>query len=596
MFLKRHTRRKSGKEHTYWELVESYRTARGSRHRVVAYLGELDAQERQGWARLGSLLDGRAATRARQLVFFESAVAEADEAVPESVRVNLKRVQVRRTRDFGDVFLGVMLWRMLELDGLLESEVESGREEVPWGVMACVLAVARLVEPSSELHVEDTWYERTVLSDLLGVPAEKVERHRLYRTLDALLPQKERIEKHLLSRVGELFKPDLDLVLYDVTSTYFEGQAEANPQAQRGYSRDHRPDCKQVCIALVVTREGFPLGYEIFPGNQNDVKTVQTIVGEMEKRYGSAARVWVMDRGMVSEENIEFLKKGGRRYIVGTPKSMLRSFERQLTEKDWQTIREGLEVKLCPAPDGQEVFVLCRSADRRKKEQAMHERFEKRIEEGLMQIEVGCRRRKQTPVAVAQRVGKLLGRNTRAAGLFQVEVTGTARAGAKLSWSKKPEWRDWARLSEGCYLLRSNITDWGSQDMWRSYIQLTDVEKAFQIEKSDLCIRPVWHRLEKRVKGHILFSFLAYALWKTLQAWMERAGLGSGVRTVLEELARLKASDVVLGTTEDREVTICCVTRPDGAQRAILDRLGLDLPERLGRARWVKSPAQTPDL
>jgi transposase len=530
------------------------------------------------------------------LALFESPVAEAEESVSESVRVNLKAVRVRRTRDFGDVYLGVVLWRMLELDRLLESEIESGREEVSWGVMACVLAVARLVEPSSELHVEDTWYERTVLSDMLGVPVEKVERHRLYRTLDALLPQKERIEKHLLARVGELFKPDLDLVLYDVTSTYFEGQAQANPQAKRGYSRDHRPDCKQVCIALVVTREGFPLGYEIFPGNQSDVTTVQTIVEEMEKRYGSAARVWVMDRGMVSEENIEFLKKGGRRYIVGTPKPMLRSFERQLTEKDWQAIREGLEVKQCPGPDGQEVFILCRSAERQKKEQAMHERFEKRIEEGLMQIEAGCRKRKQTPVAVAQRVGKLLGRNTRAAGLFRVDIAGTARQGAKLNWSKKQEWRDWAKLSEGCYLLRSNITDWGSQDMWRSYIQLTEAEKAFQIEKSDLCIRPVWHRLEKRVKGHILFSFLAYALWKTLQAWMQRAGLGSGVRTVLEELARLKASDVLLGTTENREVTVCCVTRPDGAQRAILDRLGLELPERLGRARWVKSPAQPAEL
>ncbi len=593
VFLKRCRRCKDGKTHEYWALVESYRTARGSRHRVVAYLGELSADEQQGWGRLAALLDQRAADRTRQLSLFEPPAPADEEPVPETIRVNLSKLRVERTRDFGDVFLGVALWKLLEFDSLLDAEIPQKREEIPWSLMACILATARFVEPSSELHVEDTWYRKTALADLLGVPDDKVERHRLYRTLDALLPLKKKIECHLKARIGELFTPDLDLILYDVTSTYFEGEAATNDQAKRGYSRDHRPECKQVCIALVVTRDGFPLGYEIFDGNRTDVTTVKEIVTEMESRYGAASRVWVMDRGMVSQENMEFLKEGKRRYILGTPKAMLRQFERQLLEQDWTTIREGLEVKLCAAPDsGGEVFILCRSADRREKEKAMHDRFEKRIEDGLTKMASGCKKRRQDPGAIERRVGKLLGANTRAAGMFEVTVTGTRQTGAAVTWSKKADWRQWASLSEGCYLLRTNVTDWSAEDLWRAYTQLTEAEDAFRIQKTELRIRPVWHRLKKRVQAHILFSFLAYAMWKTLQTWMERAGLGRGARTIIEEFARIKATDVVLATSAGREVRVSCVTRPDKGQQTLLEHLGLRLPERLGRPAWVKAPVE----
>jgi len=370
-------------------------------------------------------------------------------------------------------------------------------------------------------------------------------------------------------------------LLYDVTSTYFEGAAAANPQAQRGYSRDHRPDCKQVNVALVVSRSGLPLGYEVFAGNRNDVTTVEEIVEAMESKYGQADRIWVMDRGMVSAENIEFLQEGGRRYILGTPKSLLRRFEQQLLEADWREVHAGLEVKLCPAPDGQEVFILCRSTQRRLKEQAMHERFERRIEQKLQTMTESCRKRKQNPLLVARRIGKLLGRNTRAAGLFEIEVETDAQGGAQLRWKKREEWRDWARLSEGCYLLRSNLIDWTGEELWRAYIQLTEAEAAFRVHKTDLVLRPIWHHKQDRVQAHILICFLAYVLWKTLGRWCHDAGLGDEPRKIFTELQQISLVDVVLPTRTGITIRKRCVSRPTEHQAILLQRLGLELPTHI---------------
>ena len=590
------TRSSGGRKRLYWELVETVRTARGPRHRTVAYLGELAAGERQGWARLGRLLDGQAAAKAQQLSLFEPRGGGEDE-VPAHIEVDVKGVHVDRPRDFGEVFLALALWRMLGLDEWCARELPQGREEVPWGLMACLLAVARFAEPSSELHIEDTWYRRTALCELLGVPAAQVNDSRLYRTLDVVLPLKERLEVHLKARVGELFSPDLEILLYDVTSTYFEGLAESNPQAQYGYSRDHRFDCKQVCIGLVATTDGFPLGYEIFAGNRHDATTVEEIVEALEAKYGRAQRVWVLDRGMVHEENLAFLRQRGGRYVVGTPKALLKRFEAQLLEQGWREVQEGVEIKLVPSPDGVETFVLCRSAARREKERAMHARFLQRIEEGLerMQRDLERAQKRREAAVLERRIGRLLERNSRAARAFRISVTEDHNqpSGLRLAWQRVEEWRDWSALSEGCYLLRSNLTDQTPEQLWKTYMQLTDVEAAFRTHKSELRIRPLWHHLEQRVQAHILFSFLAYALWKTLQAWMERAGLGSGVRTVVEEFARIKAVDVILPTSCGRQVMVQCVTRPDPAQRALLDRLGIVLPERLGRAAWVPAPLKT---
>src|SRR3990172_1253943 len=426
MFLRRCERRKNGKQHTYWSLVESYRTAKGSRQRVVAYLGELKPSEQDGWAKLGSHLEGRDQSRRPQLWLFDpprttiSSDAAADD---ESVKVRLSGVRLERLRDFGDVWMAWGLWRMLELDELLEREIEAGREEISWATMAAILTIARLCEPSSELHIEEKWYRRTALEELLGVAPEKVHTDRLYEALDRLLPHKEAIEKHLRRRFGELFELKCDLLLYDVTSTYFEGDMEGCPIAQRGYSRDSRGDRPQVCIGLVVTEDGFPLGYEVFAGNTHDSKTVKTVIESLEKKYGSLHRVWVMDRGMVSEENLKYLRERGGQYIVGTPKQMLRAFEQHLTEQDWTQAQEGVEVKLVPAPDGDETFILARSADRREKELAMHDKFTARLEAGLKKMQAAAKTgRLKDEAAAGERLGRLKQQNWRASHAFDVTI------------------------------------------------------------------------------------------------------------------------------------------------------------------------------
>ena len=567
MYLRRCYRNKDGKRHAYWALVESYRTARGPRQRVVAWLGELDKQGRIAIRQQGTRTG------------YQSHLFDNEE--PEWIEVDLKQIAVERTRRFGGPWLGLELLRRLGLDAFISKAIPKGREDIPWAVMSLVLVLGRLCNPSSELYLAEHGYESSAMSELLGIPLDKVNDDRLYRALDRLLPHKEELERHLKQKLGELFPMNYDLLLYDVTSTYFEGEASRNDLAQRGYSRDHRPDCKQVNIALVVSRFGMPVGYEVFEGNRHDVQTVEQMVEHVEKIYGRADRIWVMDRGMVSQDNVEYLRKEGRRYIVGTPKSQLRKYERELLSEDWKQVHEGLQVRLCPAPDGKEVFILCRSTERQAKEQAIHERFERRIEEGLEKIAASCHKRKQSPIAVAERVGKLMGQNTRAAGLFNVQIKDEGGA-ARIEWSKKETWREWARLSEGCYMLRSNVTDWEPEDLWRAYIQLTEAEAAFRIQKSDLQIRPVWHQREDRIRAHILVCFLAYVLWKALAQMCQKAGLGNEPRKVFDALSEISLVDVVLPTRNGITIRKKCVSRPTDHQAILLHKLGLKVPASLG--------------
>lgn len=577
MYLRHTTRRKDGKVHTYWRLVRSVRVGRKVVQQTVAHLGELDAQ---GRARARALAHAILGTREQSDLF--SPPDDGDEGIP----VRLHRLRLERGRTFGDVWLGWTLWRALRLDAWLERLMPTGREAVPWATMAAVLVLARLCEPSSELHIAEDWYRQTALEDLLALPAALVNDDRLYRALDRLLPHKTALEQHLVGRLGELFALDYDLLLYDVTSTYFEGQAVSNPLAHRGYSRDHRPDCVQVCLALVVTREGMPLGYEVFPGNRTDVTTVEEIVETMEARYGLAQRIWVMDRGMTSEDNLTWLRDTGRRYLVGTPKSELRKWARQIADaRDWAAVRDGIEAKRCVGPDGAETFVLIRSIERREKEQAIHARFIRRIEEALARLgrRIAHARRPLDRGRLERQLGRLLAHTSRAAGRYVIDLVADASvpAGVRLVWTARPEWDDWARWSEGCYVLRSNIADWSPEELWRTYVQLTEAEAAFRIHKSELSLRPIWHQRADRVQAHVLVCFLAYVLWKTLEQWQRRAGLGQSPRTILEELRRIQSTDVVLPTTDGRELRLRCVVRPDPAQAALLDRLGLDLPQRL---------------
>ena len=587
MYLRHTTSIKDGKRHTYWRLVRSVRRGRKVVQETVAHLGELDGAGRARARRLALRITGR---RERYELF---------EAAPggETVAVRLEALRLERARRFGDVWLGWRLWCALELDRFCAGQMAEGRERVGWSTMAAILVIARLCEPSSELHIAEDWYRRTALSDLLGVPAERVNDDRLYRALDRLLPHKAALEEHLKRRLGELFGLDYELLLYDVTSTYFEGEAAANALAQRGHSRDHRPDCKQVCIGLVVTREGIPLGYEVFAGNRTDVTTVEEIVGAMERRYGQARRVWVMDRGMTSAETVAWLQGTQRQYLIGANKSELKRLAPQLADaRDWRQVRDGVEAKLCAGPDGAETFLLVRSADRRQKERAMHARFAERIETALARLAARLARAQQ-PVdrsATERQIGRLLGRNSRAAGRYAIRLVEAPSLPGRLrlEWTVRSEWDEWSRHSEGCYVLRTNVSEWTPEALWRTYIQLTEAEAAFRIHKSELSIRPIWHKRQDRVLAHILVCFLAYVLWKTLEQWQSRAGLGNSPRTILQELGAIQSTDVVLPTAETppRELRLRCVVRPDRAQAALLDRLGLRLPERLRLKPRLLSP------
>ena len=575
MYLPHTTRRKDGKDHRYWRLVRSVRVGRRVVQQTVAHLSELDEHRRVAARALARRLIGAP----------EQAELFKDDGEDVAVPVRLKGIRIERSRQFGDVYLALALWRGTGLEELCERLLPAGKQHVAPAKIAAVLVAARLCEPASELHIAEDWYRRTALADLLQLEDDQVNKDRLYRALDHLLAHKAALEAHLSQRCGELFFIQNDVLLYDITSTYFEGQAEANPLAQRGYSRDHRPGCKQVCIALVVTFDGFPLGYEVFAGNTHDSRTLQTIVTTMEARHGVLGRVWIADRGMASFDNLAWLRQSGRRYIIGAPKSELKRFASALANaEDWRQVQDGVEVKLTRDPETRETVILCRSADRRSKEQAMHDRFSRRIEAALARLAARIARSKKglDPGSVNRQIGRILQQNQRAAARFVVTLApDTCPAGFRLRVTCNAAFDTWAALSEGAYLLRSNIADWSDAQLWKAYIQLTQAEAAFRIQKDQLNVRPVWHQRADRVEAHILVCFLAFVLWKSLEMWQQRAGLGNSPRTVLDELARIQSHDVVLPTATHGQIRLRCIAQPDTAQAALLDRLGISLPKRM---------------
>ena len=570
MFLRKISIKKNSKRHDYWALVESVRTERGPRHRVVSYLGDMDEAGRLGVQQAALRHPGV------QGALFEEAPR------PTWVEVDSSRVRMERSRRFGDVWLALELLKKLGLSELLERLLPDVHPKIPWARLAEVLIVSRFCEPSSELYIAEQFYQSSALADLLGIPDEEIYANRLYRALDQLVEHKDRVQQYLKERLGELFAVTYDILLYDVTSTYFEGEEAKNPQAQRGYSRDSRSDCKQVCIGMVVTKEGIPLGYEVFEGNRHDSKTVEIIIEKMEALYGKSDRVWIMDRGMASEDNLELLAEERRRYSIGTPKNQLKKFEKHLLSKGWHEVHKGLEVKLCPSPDGsEETFILCRSAARAQKEQAMHDRFVAHVEEGLERIKESCASGRIKDERVAERrIGRLLERYSRAAPLFRIKVKEHNHR-VTVRWKLLTAYSEWARLSEGCYLLRTNIHDWTPEDLWTAYIQLTEAEAAFRIHKQDLKLRPIWHQREDRVQAHIMVCFLAYVLWKCLGQMCKRAGLGDEPRTVLGEIRKLNLADVVLPTRGGPELRLRCVMKPEKHLAILLERLNLRPPLRL---------------
>jgi transposase len=592
VFLRRHKRKKKGETYEYWTLVESVRTVRGPRQRTVATIGKLpglDAETRVGWEHIADILDGKIHQR--------DFLKPTEPDPPEWATVDVKGLSIERLRRFGDVYLGLGLWRRLGLDRFFNEAMEPGREEIPWSTMACILTLARFCAPSSELQIADFWYGKTALDDLLGVAVEKVNDDRLYRGLDALLPLKDDLFRHLQQTYGELFGTRFDILLYDITSTYFEGACAANPQARRGYSRDKRPDCVQVCIGLVVTPEGLPLAYEVFDGNRTDVTTVDEIVETMRVKYGHERRVWVMDRGMVSEDNLEELRTCNASYLVATPKSMLKKFERELLEEGWDQIESGVEVKICQAPDAtRETFVLCRSPQRREKERAMRQRQIKGLEEGLARLKT----RAEAPTRALRdrgkaerRVGRLFQQYSRAAHLYDVAISDipdtSHKSGVRLlvDIQIKNDLREWVEEADGCYLLRTNLEGQSARTLWKTYIGLTQIEDCFRITKHDLGLRPVFHHTQERTQAHILVCFLALVMWRTLQQWMEGASLGTAPRKLLEEMAEVRSLDVVLPTRAGQSIRLRTVSRPETHLAILLQRLDLPLPNKPKKIQHV---------
>lgn len=577
MYLRRRSRTKNGVEYKSWALVETVRTARGPRQRTITTIGKLpglDKEERIGWETIGRFLDGKPQP--------QPDLFKREDEAPLWATVDIKRVSIERMRHFGDVYLGLLLWNRLGLSTFCQEHIPPGREEISWSVMAAVLTLARFCAPSSELQIAESWYAKTALDDLVGVPAEKINDDRLYRALDALLPHKDALCRHLQKRYGELFGTTFDFLIYDVTSTYFEGSGKRNARAKRGYSRDSRPDCVQVCIGLVTSSEGLPLGFEVFDGNRVDVTTVEDIIELMEGKYGKANRVWVMDRGMVSEENLELLRSRDAHYLVGTPKAMLRKFERDLTESGWAEVQPGVEVKFASSPEGtNETFLLCRSQGRQEKEQAILNRFITRLETGLLKLKEQAEKSKSSDrQKVERRIGRLLERNSRSASLFDVSVEERqTENGPRLAVTirKQGERIEWALHTSGSYLLRTNWHGSDPKELWKLYIQLTQAEDAFRTTKSDLGLRPVYHQTAERTEAHILVCFLALAMWRTLQQWMECAGLGTAPRKLVEEMREIKSLDVVL-PAKDKKIRLRTVSAAPQELKILLQRLKLPLP------------------
>jgi transposase len=597
MFLRRYTRTKDGKTHTYYALVESVRTEAGPRQHVVAYLGELNHDQQGRWQRTVVVYNRQGNSQQLRLFPEDDRVSIPDD--PDVVRIRLGSVGWTNGRRFGDVWLGLWLWKFLGLDEIVDRHVPQGKETVRPADIVAIEVINRLCGPCSEFALAEHWYVSTGLEDLLGVPDSTVTKDRLYRTLDRLLAAQESIEQDLKIRLGTLFQLDYDLLLYDLTSTYFEGLADENDLAQRGYSRDHRKDCKQVILALVVTRDGFPLAHRTLAGNTQDLQTVETIVTEVEERFGKTHRIWVMDRGMISKDSLAFLKRPGRRYVLAARRGELTKFQHQLESGGWQRLPGNPEVAVKLIRRKREHYLLARSRPRRKKERAIRRRQRRGLARGLRRLEqLITKGRLKSRDKILERVGRLTGRYPKARPFVTITVSKTKRA--ELSWSWNVEKFKAALARDGAYLLRSNQPGWSAQSLWDTYMQLTVVEHAFRVLKSELLLRPVWHHYSGRTQAHVMVCVLAYALWKTLDHLSKQAGLETEIRkpdhrrpnaspkprpmtpeVILRQLGNLRIGDILLETTDGRKLALRRVARPDTEQARILSALKLNIPERL---------------
>lgn len=584
MFLKRDHRFKDGKDHVYYSLCETIRTEQGPRHHKICYLGELNSDAERRWRRTIRIIDGKGESREISLFPDTTLASPAEEG---TVTVRLSGVRWERPRDFGDVYSGWILWQRLGLDEFYHRNIDEAEDtaDVPWSLVAAILTINRLCAPRSELFIDEKWYRQTALDDILGVLEEKVTKDRLYRCLDLLIKNKDAVEKHLKAKWGELFGITYDILLYDLTSTYFEGEASGNSQAQRGYSRDRRSDCKQVIIALIVSEEGFPFAFEVLSGNRSDVTTLEEMLDVIDHKYGYARRIWVFDRGLVSEKNLKVLRTRKTPYVVGTPRSALKNYEKELTSCcNWQKVKDEVEIHPVPRVSGEETFVLVRSQGRQKKERAMRELKMRRLETGFGKlakaVAVG---RLKNEKKIHIKIGQLLGRYPSVARLYRAELRNENGASV-LHWSIHQDRLHLRQITEGAYLLRTNLKDMGLEKLWEIYIQLTEAEAAFRAIKSELMVRPIWHHKEKRVQAHILVAFLGYALWVTLKHSLKVSSIlheydyDVSPWEALSILSKIKSGDIILPATDGRTLRLRRVCDPDQEAGRLLEKLKIQLP------------------
>lgn len=572
MFLKANRRNKDGKTHVYYTLNESLRISRcRTMQRCVLYLGELNTTQVERWQRTIETVheDGRR----HQMRLFTDREGSAPGA-GDVAEVILSSLLVRRPREFGAAWIGCKLWEELGLRRFWDEALGQEVGQVSWSRVVELLAVNRLCEPRSELFIHEKWFPRTAMDVLLDCDDEVAERNRLYRCLDRMVGHKPELEKHLTEKWKGLFGARFDILLYDLTSSYFEGEVVEVQQAKRGYSRDSRPDCKQILIALVVTPEGFPVSFEVFDGNRADVTTLEEVLDSVEKKYGKAGRIWIFDRGIVSEENLEVLRKRGGSYLVGTAKSALKAHEQKLLNGEWQAISQSVEVQLIG--EGPETYVLARSIRRAEKEKAIRWRVIRGLMGDLIKLRRGLRQgRIKDPAALERRLGRLEERYPQAHAYVEIGVEGL-----RLTWRWDRQKLKLAQARDGAYLLRTNLQESDPVKLWRQYIQLTEAEAAFRALKSDLAIRPIWHWVQKRVEAHVMVAFLGYALWATLRNKLRTFAPTLTVWQVLEQLKKIQMVEVWFKLRKGGAICLPRITQPETAEAAILDQLGWKLPDQ----------------
>lgn len=576
MFLRNKRRYKNGKWHRYFSIVENRRLP-GDRvvQRQVLYLGEINDTQEAAWRKTLEVFDEQRRTTCQMSLFPEDREIPPDAVNAVSLRIT--ELTLRRCRAFGDCWLGLTLWRELHLDQFWAEHLADQEGDVPWEQVLAILAINRLVAPGSEWRIHREWFLQTALDELLGVDFAAAAKDRLYRCLDRLVEHKDALNRHLVERWRTLFDAKFDVLLYDLTSTYFEGLGEQNPKAKHGYSRDGRPDCRQVVIALIVTPDGLPLAYEVMPGNTSDKTTLRGFLARIESLYGQADRIWVMDRGIPTEEVLKEMRAAGIHYLVGTPKGQLSKLEPVLADCPWRSVHETLSVKL--VEQAGEVYVLARSEDRRAKERAIRRRKLKRLVHGLNVL----KRRPVSRDVLLQKIGALRAAAGWVRQFVKIHLPKEGEPVNRSTFRCAFDWVGWrrSREREGAYVLRGYLPAalaGDGESLWRMYMQLVHVEQAFKHIKGDLSIRPIHHQLEERVEAHILVAFLGYALLASLRMKLQYAAPGLTPRAVLEKLSAIRMVDVCIPTTDGRLLVMPRYIEPEADQQLVLDKLRLSLP------------------